>query len=526
MRGASGIDFIGVKNEKVVGEMRTNKAIKNAFFSVVYQIVMVVCGLITPRLILSTFGSAYNGVISSANQFLEMISFLTLGIAGATRVALYRPLAEEDITAVSRIIKSNKRYMHKVGLAIIAYTLLLCIIYPLVSHNNLSHAESAILIATVSVGVFSQYYFGASNQTLLSADQSGYIYYIVQSVASIANTAVAAILIKLGFNIFVVKLGSAVVFLISPIILNLVVQKKYSLIRDCEPDDSAIKNRGAVAFHSIANIVHDDTDLIVLTLFADAKLISVYSVYQLIAGKIRKILLMLTNGLEGAFGNMWVKKEIKAFERNFRFFEYMIFAFTSIVFSSVLVLIIPFIELYTKGVNDINYIRPGFAALTVVTEAMYCVRHPYLILVQATGNYEATKKDALLEALINIALSLILVNFIGINGVMIGTLVANTFRTVRYAFFISGHIIPGSIQLSARRFLWFIVNSGITVLLQLLLFGAMPAANSWGNWVLKGFAGVGIAGAVTVLMSYLFYRQEFFRLLSLIKKILSKFIKR
>ena len=499
--------------------MRTSKAIKNAFFSVIYQIVMVVCGLITPRLILATFGSTYNGVISSANQFLEMISFLTLGIAGATRVALYGPLANEDRTAVSRIIKSNKLYMRKVGRAIVLYTALLCIIYPLVSHNDLSHTESAVLIATVSIGVFAQYYFGASNQTLLSADQSGYIYYIVQSIASIVNTLVAAILIRCGFSIFIVKLGSALVFLVSPIVLNLVVRKKYNLISDCEPDDSAIKNRGAVAFHSIANIVHDDTDLIVLTLFTDAKLISVYSVYQLIAGKVRKILLMLTNGLEGAFGNMWVKKEMKAFERNFRFFEYMIFSFTSVVFSCVMVLLIPFIQLYTKGVTDINYIRPGFAVLTVITEAMYCVRHPYLILVQATGNYQATKRDALLEAVINISLSLILVNFIGLNGVMIGTLAANTFRAVRYAFFISDHIITGSIRQSAARFLWFVADFGITVALQLLVLHALPEMSGWGGWVIKGFLSVGVAGAVMLLMSALFYKEEFHRLLSLVKTV-------
>ena len=311
--------------------MRTKKAIKNAIFSVLYQLTVVVCGLITPRLILSAFGSTYNGVISSANQFLEMISFLTLGIAGATRVALYKPIAEDDTLAISRIIKSNKIYMRKVGAAIIVYALALCVFYPLVSHNDLPAMESAALIAIVSIGVFAQYFFGVSNQTLLSAEQSGYIYYAIQTVAIIINTVLAVILIKLGSSIFIVKLGSSLVFLISPIILNVIVKKSFHLVDNCEPDDSAIQQRSAVAFHSIANIIHDDTDLIVLTLFTDAKLISVYTVHQLVVGKIRKILLMFTNGLEGAFGNMWAKKEIDAFERNFRFFEYLIFSFTSVI---------------------------------------------------------------------------------------------------------------------------------------------------------------------------------------------------
>ena len=502
--------------------MRTKKAIKNAVFSMIYQVVIIVCGLITPRLILATFGSTYNGVISSANQFLEMISFLTLGIAGATRVALYKPIANDDIVSISRIIKSNKRYMHKVGIAVIVYAIVLCIIYPMVSHNDLTHIESAALIAIVSVGVFAQYFFGATNQTLLSADQSGYVYYIIQSIAIVANTLIAVVLIKLGSSIFIVKLGSSIVFLLSPIILNYAVKKKYKLINDCDPDDTAIQQRGAVAFHSIANIVHEDTDLIVLTLFTDAKLISVYAVYQLIAGKVRKLLLVLTNGLEGAFGNMWAKGETEAFERNFRFFEYLIFTFTSIVFCCVAVLIMPFISLYTKGVNDIEYIRTGFAILTVITEAMYCIRHPYLIIVQATGNYEATKKGALAEALINIILSLILVNFWGLNGVMFGTLVANTFRTVQYSLFISKSVIKGSISLSIKRFIWFICNSAIIIGAELLIKIVLPGIDSWINWIINGFAAVIVAAVISAVMSKIFYPDEFKRLISMGMSIIKK----
>ena len=501
--------------------MRTKKAIINAVISILYQLVAVVCGLITPRLILATFGSTYNGVISSANQFLELISVLTLGIAGATRVALYKPIAVNDKTAISRIVKANKQYMHKVGMAIIAYSIVLCIIYPFISHNDLSHVESAALIAIVSVGVFAQYFFGMSNQTLLSADQSGYIYYLVQLIATVFNTIIAVVLIKLGCSIFVVKLGSAVVFFLSPFVLNIIVKKKYDLDDKCEPDPTAIKGRGAVAFHSIANIIHDNTDLVILTLFTDAKLISVYTVYMLVVGKVRRILLMLTNGLEGAFGNMWAKKEIAAFENNFRFFEFLIFSSTSVVFSTVGILIIPFIRLYTSGVTDINYILFDFAILLTITETMYCIRHPYLIIVQATGNYEATKKGAAAEAVINIVTSVVLVQFMGLNGVIIGTLIANTFRTVQYAFFISNHVIKGSIKGSIGKFVWFLTNS-IAILAVDYIIGRFISISGWLGWIIQGIIYTSLGLAITAIMSFLFYRSEFERLKSMPRRFLRK----
>ena len=500
--------------------MRTRKAFKNAIFSLIYQIVFIVCGLITPKLILEAFGSTYNGVISSANQFLQMISFLTLGIAGATRVALYKPLADGDMTSVSRIIKSNKRFMRKVAIAAVGLTALLCVIYPYISHNDLSSVECSALIGIVGLGIFAQYFFGLSNQTLLSADQSVYVYHIIQTVATIINTLSAVILIRLGCNIFVVKLVSSIIFLISPVILNLVVKRKYHLLDSCEPDDSAIKNRGAVAFHSIANIIHEDTDLIVLTLFVDAKLISVYTVYQLIIGKIRSMMLMLTNGLEGAFGNIWAKKEYMVFERNFKFFEYLIFSATSVLFCCVATLILPFMSLYTSGVHDINYIIRSFALLTVLTEAMHCIRQPYLTAVQSTGNYEGTKIGALVEALINILVSLILVKPLGLNGVMIGTLVANTFRTIQYSIFVSHNIVRGSLNESIKKFVWFVANSATIILVQMSCNKILFVPNTWLAWIGLGFIFVCVALLVTFVSSFIFYKNYLFHLFRIIKRVL------
>ena len=41
--------------------MRTRKAFYNVTITMTYQMISIICGLITPRLILRTFGSTYNG---------------------------------------------------------------------------------------------------------------------------------------------------------------------------------------------------------------------------------------------------------------------------------------------------------------------------------------------------------------------------------------------------------------------------------------------------------------------------------
>lgn len=502
--------------------MRTQKAFKNMIAASIYQLVAIVCGLITPRLILFNFGSTYNGVVNSATQFLSMISFLTLGITGATRVALYKTLGNDDILGTSRIMKATKKYMRKVALAVIAYALVLCVIYPYISHSELKPSQIAILIAIVSLGTFAQYFFGISNQTLLQADQASYITYVLDIIKTIANTILVALLISLNRSIYEVKLGSSIVFFITPAIMNYYVRKKYSLITDCDPDYSGIQQRGAVAFHSIANLIHNNTDLVILTLFTDAKMISVYTVYYLVIGKIKQLTQIVTSGIEAAFGNMWTRKEYATLKKNFRAYEYVMYTFTAIIFSCAGLLILPFIERYTSNVKDENYIRGGLAILITLAEAFFCIRQPYLTLVQATGFYKETKNGALVEAIMNLLVSLSLVKIVGINGVIIGTLIANIFRTTQFAIFISKNVINRNIIEVAYRFIWTVLTVLLICIPSLFIEKTILFSPSWEGWLIEAIIIFCIACIVSMIMSFVFYKEDLFFILNIGKRFFKR----
>lgn len=501
--------------------MRTKKAMLNMVLGLIYQLVAIVCGLITPRLILATFGSTYNGVISSATQFLNMINILTLGITGTTRVALYKTLATKDDLGTSRIMKATKQYMRKIGCCVVVYAVILCVVYPYISQNTLPHIENTALIAIVSIGTFAQYFFGISNMTLLNADQSAYINNILDIFKVVSNTVCVALFIKLGSSIFVVKLGSAIVFLITPMILNWYVRKKYELINNCEPDYDALKNRGAVAFHQIANIVHDNTDIMVLTFFMDAKQISVYTVYYLVIGKVKTLLQVFTSGMEAAFGNMWVRHEIDTLNKVFKAYEHLLFSFTVVVFSCVGTLILPFVTEYTKGITDVAYYRVGFAVLITIAEAAFCIRQPYLLLVYATGNYEATKRGALEEAIINLMLSIILVQFIGINGVVIGTLVANVFRTVQYSLFVSKYILNRNVSLIVTHVVWMLLCMGI-IIPSVMYLDNFIVVSGWLGWIMKAGITFPFALVITGVCSILCYWQDTMYLVNKAKRVIHR----
>lgn len=497
---------------------RTQKAFLNMSTSLIAQIVSIICGLITPRLILTNFGSTYNGVTASATQFLGMLNVLTLGITGATRVALYKPLAEDDVLTVSRLMKASKQYMRKISMCVVVYIALLCIVYPFVSKNDLTWAQNAALILIVGISSLANYLFGVNNTILLQASQSNYVTNIADTIKIIINTICTALLIGVGCSIYIVKLGSSLIYFIVPLVISIYIHRKFSLTNECEPLETEGKSRKAVAAHSIANIIHDNVDLVTLTFFVDAKVISVYTVYNTIVSKIKMLLRVFTSGMEAAFGDMWVKREYDTLVKSFKTYEYMMFTLTTVIFSCVGILLLPFVRVYTSGVNDINYILPTFAALITIAEGIYCIRQPYMTLVYATGSYEQTKKVAVVEAAINLILSIVLVNIMGISGVIMATIVANLFCTSMFIYFTSKSILKRSISVVILRVIWVLLCIALTTVLSNIIGKAIAYSVSWIGWLVEAIIVFTISVVITLLMSLLFYRDD---LLSLMKKALS-----
>ncbi len=498
--------------------MKTKKAFYNITTEALQEIVAFVCALILPRLILSSFGSSYNGLVSSITQFLDYISLLTLGISGAIRVSIYR--AKDDIKAKSAIVKASERYLRKVAYAFIAYVAVLLITYPFLVRNEFAWLETASLIVIIGFGVFAEYLYGVTTKAFLSAEQSNYLWNIVQIFSRIASTGISVLLIRLGQSIQVVKLGSAVILAATPLVSNVIMKKRFHLMMDVEPDNKALSMRKDVVAHSIANCVHSYTDVFLLTLFTTPATISIYSIYALIFNSIRKIQTVFTTGMEGAFGSLWAQGKYKQFRENFNIYEFLCFAFVSVIFPCVGLLLLPFIRLYTNGVHDANYILPVFACISVMTHGVFGLRTPYVTAVQSAGHYRETKKYAFIEAGLNFGISAVAVFVNGLVGVTLGTLIANLYRTVQYAVYASKNLLDRSVGVFIKRCLWLFLNVIVIVTVKSFL-PAIPI-NTWSLWVVNGFYCLFVSLTVTAGTALLFYHDEFKKALQVAGRMLGK----
>lgn len=130
----------------------------NTISSLANQMITVICGIILPRLILVTYGSEVNGLINSITQFLQMISFLELGVGAVVQASLYKPLAKRDTVFVSQIMASAQKFFSKLATILLIYVVVLMIGYPFVAEQDFGWGYTALMIAVISFSSFAQYF--------------------------------------------------------------------------------------------------------------------------------------------------------------------------------------------------------------------------------------------------------------------------------------------------------------------------------------------------------------------------------
>lgn len=117
---------------------RSKKAFRNTMCQLLLEAITAICGLILPRLILSYFGSTYNGIVQSISQFISCIALLKSGIGSVTRAALYKPLSKNDSIGISEIINATEQFMRRIAVIFGIFVVAFACVYPLIVSEDFS----------------------------------------------------------------------------------------------------------------------------------------------------------------------------------------------------------------------------------------------------------------------------------------------------------------------------------------------------------------------------------------------------
>ena len=477
----------------------------NMASAILLQCVTTVAGLIVPRLILSTFGSEVNGLVSSITQFLNYISLVEGGIGSVILAALYKPIADKDNEALNGVLNAARRFFKKIASIFVVYTLIVGIGYNLIVKSGFSWGYVFSLTLILASSLLIQYFLSITYRLLLQADQKIYITNFVQIIISIFNVMFLIVAIKVYPSIHLVKLLSVVCFIFQPVVFGKYVNKHYKIDRTIEPQKETLSQRWDGFGQNLAFFIHSNTDVVLLSLLADLKTVSVYSVYNMVLKSLKSLILSLSNVFSAMIGKSLAEENCEKTKYALELYEFAIFSICTVLFGSCLYLLPSFAVLYTGGVNDVNYYVPIFSAVLTLAEFVYCVRDPYISVAYSAGKFKETAISAYIEAGLNIVISVILIQKLGLLGIAIGTLAGMAYRMVYQVIYLKNYVINRGIVLFLKR----LVLCGIEIAVSLIIISMFDTTGSEtvAYWVKNGAICVVVYTSVILFISLIFDRR-------------------
>lgn len=410
------------------------------------QFVTTICAFILPRFILSEYGSDVNGLVSSITQFLSVVSLTDMGISVVVQSALYKPLANKDNDELSRILVSAQKFYKVIAYGLVAYTAILCVFYPMSINSGGDPIYVVALIVILSIDSIAQYLFGITRSALIVADQKKYIISVCSIATRIANTVICCTLIEFHASIQMVKLASALVFLANPVVYSVYVKKNYSVNWKIKYDKEPISQKWNGVARHISSFVFENTDVMILTWLSTLANVSIYSIYNMVLKGIKQLLSIVDSIIQPMLGEYWAKGEKEKLSHYFSLYEWLMYSLGQFVFGCTITLMLPFVQVYTNNINDVNYMLPAFSYLITFATAVQFLRTPYGTLFGALGLYKETQMNYVICAVINIVVSVATVYKFGLIGVAFGTLIASLYMLLWQGWYVYRNVFQISLM--------------------------------------------------------------------------------
>lgn len=497
-----------------------NKISKNLAASLLPQIMNIISNLILPNLIITIYGSEVNGLITSLKSVVGYISIVGAGIAIAVTQSLYFPVAEKDTKTVKGMLHAASNMFNKYGYIFCFFVLLTALVYPFFFNTKIGYWNIVFLMIAVSVASASEFFAIGRYRALLYASQKTYVCTIAQAASIFLGLILAIVMLELKVNIIIVQFSISMVYVFRAFFLAAYVKKYYPELSDYrreKPIQTAISKRKDAMIHQLSGLAVNGSQATILTIMVGLNAASIYSVYNIVFSGLQSICSNLSTAVTPFLGKEIALKNHDRLVQMYDLIEFAFFNFVTLIYSVTVVMIVPFVKLYTRGA-DISYELSTFALIFTFMSAFYILKIPSTSLINSSGCFKETKSRALIEASLTIILSIIFTKLIGIEGVVLGTGIALMWRCLDTILYTDKYIIQRNSLKSIFRLLRSLVIICIFAALQHLV---LLNPNDFKEWIGCSCIIFIIVAIIVLLNSIIFDKDTFSKMLNICKQALN-----
>lgn len=420
------------KNRELTLKSRTANSMRNIAFSIIAYGAQIILSFIVQRYFIYYFNEEYLGLNSLFTNILSILSLAELGFGSAILFSMYKPMADGDEEKVRELLALYKKFYFIVAMVVMALGLL---VVPFMGYfakkaPNVEINLYIIYLIYLANAVVS--YFCAHRRALFYASQRNDLESKINIITNIIVYVTQLIVIIAIRNYYIYLLLKLVSTIVNSVLVVFVTNKHYKtfLIKpnstlDKSEKKAIEKNVFALIFHKIGGVVVYSTDSLVIYLMLDAATLGRYSNYLMITTAVSTLISLITSAVRGSVGNSIASQSA---EQNYSLLKKVNFVYMWIIsFCTICIFCLanPFIDTVLTKNADTN-LTFDFTILILICYYFFFLQAKGMVgmFKECNGLFYQDRFKSIIESLINIVVSVVLAKFIGLAGVIIGTIVS------------------------------------------------------------------------------------------------------
>ncbi len=484
--------------------MRKKQTTLNIVIGSLSLVITQLLAFILRTVFIYTLGSDYLGINGLFTNILSLLSLAELGVSSAITFHLYKPLANNNEYKISALMNLYKKMYTRIGIVVFVLGMLIMPFLP-VFIKDMPDISNLYLIYFLFLVNTSISYFFSYNYSLLIADQKQYKGVIITQKITFIKTAAQLIVLLVFKNYLLYLIINIIGTFINNYLISKSAEKEYSYIKEMrsaklEKNElkEVYKYISAMFASKIGTIIVFNTDNLLISTYIGVFYVGITSNYYLIIQMINTFVGQIVSGLTASLGNLNSEDNLVNSFRFYKITNFVMFAVYTLCTILLINLFNPFIELWVGNKYLLEY---SIVCLIVINFYLTGLRKANLLFINTMGLQWEMRKKPIIEAILNLILSIALINYLGLAGVFLGTLITTLLCCTFYE--------PYLLSKHGLKFNYF--NNICELFKQFTVSGLCYLATNilLDNMVLTGFFGLIIngiiTGAMTSLIILLFY---------------------
>lgn len=412
---------------------RTKNSFKNIIVGFGGQILVLLLKFITQTIFIRTLGKEYLGINGLFSNILSMLSLAELGVGSAITFNLYKPIEEKDQDKILVLMKLYKQIYRLIGLVIACIGVIMIPLLPYIIKNykvlEALNINAVLIFLIYLMQTVSTYLFFAYKSAIIRAHQKEYVLTIIEQLFNILCSCIQIFILVVYKSFLAYTCTIVIMGIIQNLVFAIKADKMYPYLKNKSNNklsnqerNEIFKDCSAIFIYKVNSVVLNSTDNIILSSFLGLEAIGLYSNYLFLSQALQNILSKVYDAIAPSLGSLHASGDIK---REYDIFKCITFM-TYVLFGTAAIGVFNVgNEFIMNWIGNDYVISDLFIFLIAIQIYIYGIQLLLSKFRNAMGLFQQAKYRPVAGMIINVLVSIIGVKYIGIYGVVLGTIIAN-----------------------------------------------------------------------------------------------------